>query len=232
MTGGQLASWIGLSQLAVKTNKNWTLIGGQLIQLHCWERNVSPSRVTDDIDAVLDVIMQPEILLATTKILKDLGFTPAGITPSGHQYKWVRDGSEIDLLFPDHIGPRAIKKTGITGGTTLETPGGREVFFYNELVRLKLNGNTFEINRPNLWGAFYIKSRAFLNSNDPGKKRHLEDLANLLALIRVSDAQTPFGKDFPKYVNTALAKLKEDRFYLNQVNGALVGLQQLEAMLQ
>ena len=87
LTGGQLASWIGLSQLAAKTNKNWTLIGGQLIQLHCWERNVSPSRVTDDIDAVLDVIMQPEILLATTKILKDLGFTPAGITPNGHQYK-------------------------------------------------------------------------------------------------------------------------------------------------
>ena len=95
MTGGQLASWIGLSQLAAKTNKNWTLIGGQLIQLHCWERNVSPSRVTDDIDAVLDVIMQPEILLSTTKILKDLGFTPENRAEN------VRRVAEIARLMVD-----------------------------------------------------------------------------------------------------------------------------------
>jgi hypothetical protein len=83
---GQYQSWMGLLELANKLPTGWTLIGGQLVQLHCWEKDKSPARITTDIDTVLNVVSNPDILKIFTKTLQELGFT-LKTSPAGLQYK-------------------------------------------------------------------------------------------------------------------------------------------------
>lgn len=135
LTGGQRESWIALLQVAERIPDGWTLIGGQLVQLHCMERNRTPNRATNDVDTVLDIVSNSDILLSFTSTLKDLGFKPETYA-SGHQIKWRKADAEIDVLFPNAVGERTLRKTGISGGTTIETPGGRRVLDYSEKIRV------------------------------------------------------------------------------------------------
>jgi hypothetical protein len=61
MSAGQAASWHGLMDLHEKVPAGWTLVGGQLVHLHCAERGEHRERPTDDIDTVVDVrAMEPQ----------------------------------------------------------------------------------------------------------------------------------------------------------------------------
>ena len=51
----QTASWMGLLDLHERLADGWTLIGGQLVHLHCAERGQFPVRPTNDADTVIDV---------------------------------------------------------------------------------------------------------------------------------------------------------------------------------
>lgn len=51
----QTASWLGLLDLHERLAGGWTLIGGQLVHLHCAERGQLAVRPTNDADTVVDV---------------------------------------------------------------------------------------------------------------------------------------------------------------------------------
>ncbi|WP_406829454.1 hypothetical protein ABEG17_10640 [Pedococcus sp. KACC 23699] len=53
MNVAQRQSWHALMELYQRISSNWALIGGQLVHLHCAERGVSPTRPTNDADAVV-----------------------------------------------------------------------------------------------------------------------------------------------------------------------------------
>jgi hypothetical protein len=55
MGEAQKQSWHALMDLYERVNSGWTLIGGQLVHLHCAERGASPTRPTNDIDTVVDI---------------------------------------------------------------------------------------------------------------------------------------------------------------------------------
>lgn len=55
MPAEQTASWLGLLDLYARLSEGWTLIGGQLVHLHCAERGHFPVRPTNDADTVIDV---------------------------------------------------------------------------------------------------------------------------------------------------------------------------------
>ncbi|HMO10199.1 MAG TPA: hypothetical protein PKB06_01545, partial [Actinotalea sp.] len=78
MTPAQAEAWNGLLDVAERHPTGWTLVGGQLVQLHCIERGVAPARPTDDVDAVLDVRAEPDVLHTFTSALADVGFVSAG----------------------------------------------------------------------------------------------------------------------------------------------------------
>ena len=122
----QRQSWLGLLDVAADFPNGWCLVGGQMVHLYCQERGFSPSRPTNDGDVVLDVRAQPNVLRDFTGALAAVGFTSAGISPEGHQHRWVRDRASIDLLIPQHLGRAAGSRTGITGGTTLATPEAQQ----------------------------------------------------------------------------------------------------------
>lgn len=124
LTERQRQSWLGLLDVAANFPDGWCLVGGQMVHLYCQERGFSPSRPTDDGDVVLDVRAQPNVLRSFTGALVAVGFSSAGVSPEGHQHRWVRGDASIDVLIPQGLGPISDSRTGITGGTTLATPGG------------------------------------------------------------------------------------------------------------
>ena len=62
MPDPQRLAWLALLELAKQMPAGWTLVGGQLVHLHCAERGGSPGRATNDIDIVVDVRALPSAL--------------------------------------------------------------------------------------------------------------------------------------------------------------------------
>jgi hypothetical protein len=78
---------------------------------------------------------QPNVLRDFTGALAAVGFTSAGVSPEGHQHRWVRGKASIDVLIPRGLGGAADSKKGITGGSTLATPGAQQAINRSELGR-------------------------------------------------------------------------------------------------
>lgn len=120
-------AWTALLDLAERYPRDWTLVGGQAVHLHCWERGASPSRPTTDADVVLGVRAWPTAARDFTSALSDLGFHPSGETMSGHQHRWRRGQAQIDVLVPRFLGENAQSRKGVGGGTLIPTPGAETV---------------------------------------------------------------------------------------------------------
>jgi hypothetical protein len=187
LTERQRQSWLGLLDVASSSPNGWCLVGGQMVHLYCQERGFSPSRPTNDGDVVLDVRAHPNVLRDFTGALAAVGFTSAGVSPEGHQHRWVRDRASIDLLIPQGLGTAAGSRTGITGGTTLSTPGAQQAIKRSEPVTVHVDEAVGTIRRPNMLGALVAKAAAFSVPSDSAKERHLTDFATLAAMARGSD---------------------------------------------
>jgi hypothetical protein len=137
MAESQEAAWHGLLDLYEAHRGGWTLIGGQLVHLHCAERGYSPQRPTDDADAVVDA-RQPNLLGAVTSALIELGFAADVVSADGIQHRWKRGKALIDVLVPEGMGERATARRSASGFPTLATPGGTQALNRSDRKRLRL----------------------------------------------------------------------------------------------
>jgi hypothetical protein len=187
MSERQKGAWLGLLEVTpLLPERSWCIAGGQMVFLYCCERQVPVNRPSDDGDVVLDVRAQPEILLNFTSALTKIGFESAGVSPDGHQHRWVRGGSQIDVLIPRHLGQRADKRTGASGGTTISTPGAQQALDRSEAVDIEFTDVQGRVYRPSMIGALVAKAAAF-SVQDPDKLRHVIDFAVLASMIEGSD---------------------------------------------
>lgn len=233
MTVAQERSWHALLDLHARHPSGWTLVGGQMVHLHCAERGGSPARPTDDVDTVLDVRAEPYALLEITSTLRDLEFAPAGTTWNGHQHRWIRaDDAVIDLLIPRHLGERAARRTGATGGTTLETPGAQQALDRTDDVDVLVGERTGTVRRPRLLGALVAKAAAHTVSLDTRRDRHVTDFAVLATLVRPDDAvHTATARD-RQYLQRMLTVTAADPRPWAAVGGAAEGLERLKLALR
>ncbi|MGW6132466.1 hypothetical protein ACWFNE_20765 [Cellulomonas sp. NPDC055163] len=231
MSGSQVSSWHALLDLHEAHPTGWTLVGGQMVHLHCAERGAAPQRPTDDVDTLLDVRAEPHVLLAVTSILHNRGFRPAGETWTGHQHRWERDGAVVDILIPRHLGERAANRRGVTGGTTIETPGAQQALDRTEARGVSVAGREGAVRRPNLLGALVAKAAANTVALDPRRGRHLSDFAVLATLLRPDDALASAGPRDRHYLDGMLAAMAEDRRPWARVDGAEEGLDRLKLAL-
>jgi len=153
MLAAQENAWLGLLEIFARLPAGWCLVGGQLVHLHCWERGYRPNRPTNDADAALDVRARPEILLEFTRTLTEIGFSTAGSNMSGHQHRWIRGDAWIDILIAEGLGERAARRRGVTGATTLTSPGMQQALDRTEIVDIEIAGVRGRIPRPSLHGA-------------------------------------------------------------------------------
>ena len=138
-------------------------------------------------DVVLDVRAHPLVLHEFTAALTRVGFSPAGETQEGHQHRWVRDLASIDVLIPQGLGRAATVKRGVTGATTLSSPGAQQAIRRAEPVGVQVDQTEGTVHRPNLIGALVSKAAAYSVPGDPNKARHIIDFAALAAMARRSD---------------------------------------------
>lgn len=223
----QEASWHGLMDLYDRIDTGWTLVGGQLVHLHCAERDFTPLRPTSDIDAVLDVRENPQILLEVTSTLVDLDFAADGISADGAQHRWKRGDASIDVLIPTGVGERAAQRTGVTGSRTIETPGGTQALQRSETVAIRVGSRGGLIRRPNLVGALVMKAATLSIPVDPAKGRHRSDFALLAQMVAASDFRdADLSKGDRKYLRAMVAAVQADPGLADDAN-AMDGINRL-----
>ena len=191
--GKQLASWLGLLDIAELMPEGWTLAGGQLVYMHLTDRGSNDSRPTNDIDAVIDVrgrLNTPVQEFAAT--LTKVGFIPVVGDPSGNTHRWVRGDATIDILIPRFLRDGVSDGTRSEAGriTTIATAGGQFLLDRSLPTRVNVSGHEAVINAPDLLGAMYGKASALLNVGDVNKERHVEDLLLLAAVADHRELQS------------------------------------------
>lgn len=224
----QTASWLGILDVYDRLSEGWTLIGGQLVHLHCAERGSFPVRATNDADTVIDVRADPSILLTFTTILKELGFISAGISGGGHQHRWVRDRAAVDVLLPEGIGERASRRAGATGSPTLLTEGGTQALRRTETIAVTVDGHEGCVRRPNLVGALVVKAAAHTNPLDGDPRRHRRDFLVLAGLVTASDfADENVDKTDGRRLRAMMTAIENDREALLEVPGSFDAMARL-----
>jgi hypothetical protein len=177
--------WRSLLQLAAILPRGWTVVGGQMVHLHCAEREREPHRTTTDADAVVDIRADRGMLSRFTGALRGLGFTSAGSSADGHEHRWGNGEAIIDVLVATHLG-RSQAVTGVTGSTTVGAPGAQQALDRSEPVKVRVGDVTGTVFRPNLVGALVMKGAAVsVPSSDYA--RHKADFALLATMIRPRD---------------------------------------------
>jgi len=224
----QTASWHGLLDLHEHLPSGWTLIGGQLVHLHCAERGQFPVRPTNDADTVIDVRADPRMLHTFTKTLADLGFEPAGISAEGRQHRWRRGPASIDVLLPEGVGERASLRQGVTGSPTLPTQGGTQALSRSEMVPVTLEDREGFVRRPNLVGALVVKAAAHGNVGGADPRRHRRDFVVLAGLLTAADfAAEDVTKTDRRRLRSIVDAIRRDRELLLDVPDANTAIDRL-----
>lgn len=178
--GPEARLWIVTREVAELLNGiPWVLIGGQMVAIIEREHGADVSRTTIDIDALVDVRAVAQATREATARLQKRGFSP-NPTPEGEAYRFTRGDDIVDLLAPDHLGPKA-DLTTTTPGKTLEMPGGTQALKRARTVIVGVGSESFGLPVPSLLGAIIIKARATAVAKE--HEKHRRDLACLLALV-------------------------------------------------
>lgn len=217
----QTASWLALLDLYERLDQGWTLVGGQLVHLHCAERGRSPDRATHDADTVVDVRADPSILQTFTETLTDLGFRSSGVSAQGRQHRWLRDKASIDVLLPEGIGERSAAREGVTGSPTLSTQGGTQALERSGVVAVRVDGREGFVRRPSLVGALVVKAAAHTNVGDRDLRRHRRDFLVIASLITAGDfSSEKLSQKDRQRLRTMLVAIQKDRELVLEVSGA------------
>jgi hypothetical protein len=186
MTEAQEQAWHALLDLYEAHPEQWTLIGGQMVHLHCAERGYEPLRPTTDADAVVNA-REPQALGRVTATLTELGFEPGRPSADGIQHRWTRGAAVIDVLVPEGLGERAGKRVSVSGFPTVAAPGGTQALNRSEVVEVQVGGRVGRVRRPVLLSAMIMKAAARLETYGVGLERHCHDFAVLAAMLAAGD---------------------------------------------
>lgn len=187
VVGAERAAWHLVLDLAEAGLPRWVLAGGLMVHLHLHEAGATPTRVTTDVDAIVDVsIRSRHATEEFSRLLEeelDLRLEQPDADGVAHRFR-RRDGVVVDVLAAD-FGPRSRPHLTIAPARTVEVPGGRSLLDSAEPVLIEHEGRSARIERPSLRAAIIGKGRAFTDIASPtgDPERHLRDAAALLAVL-------------------------------------------------
>lgn len=229
----QQSAWEALFEIHEALPQGWVLAGGQAVYLHCIERSGTANRATTDADTILDVRAKKGILRQFTSVLRGLGFEPHGATLEGHQYRWVRDGAEIDVLIPRWLKENMAMLRGVTGGTAIAAPGAQQAIHRSETVDVSAGGRAGNVNRTTILGSLVGKAAALEIHDDPNRQRHMTDFVSLAAISRASDFRGAELKKLDRRrLSNMLGQLAIRPAIAEGVRGGDAGLQRIKVLVQ
>lgn len=161
-------------------------MGGQLVHLHCAERNYAPQRPTADADAVVNA-RAPEVLGAVTEALIEMDFDPGKPSVEGVQHRWTRGLAVVDVLIPEGVGDRTRRRQSASGFPTVAAPGGTQALARSEVIGVQIGDRVGTVPRPPLLSAMIMKAAARIETIQPGRERHCLDFAALAAILASGD---------------------------------------------
>ncbi|MGJ9412889.1 hypothetical protein ACHAAC_09285 [Aeromicrobium sp. CF4.19] len=221
-------SWHALMDLHEALTGRWTVVGGQMVHLHCAEREAFPVRSTDDADALLDAKSHPSILEDFTAGLVDAGFEPL-TSGGGHQHRWRKERAQIDVLISNKLGERRTYLT-VTGAPTVGTPGAALVLNRSEDIAVEVAGRVGTVRRPTLIGSLIAKAAA--HTVGAGRDRHRQDFAVLASMLNAGDLRTAdLAKSEKKYLAQMVQATRADPVALDLAPDVRSGLARLELIL-
>jgi hypothetical protein len=176
--------WVLLLSMAGEfgPDREWSLIGGLMVQLHAFEHYDGP-RPTADIDLLGGAKRSPRMTEAMASLLVERGAEIAEPPRSnpGLGYRFEFEGETVELLGPD--GLRSDPKT-IGGLSTFQAAGGSQALRRTEIVLVSFEGEEpVAVRRPNLLGAILIKARVVVKKREGKYESDRQDLVRLLTYV-------------------------------------------------
>ncbi len=180
LAGYSEAIWGTLLELADAKLPDWTLIGGQMVLLHALEHGAEPTRLSTDLDVLVNARVVSDAVRDFVRELESLGFNLTGSSPEGIAHRYERGRASIDVLAPDGVGQRA-DLTTTPPGRTIQVPAGTQALARTELLPVEFADVSGLVPRPSLLGAIICKAAAVSVDDAPNAQRL--DLAVLLSLV-------------------------------------------------
>ena len=163
-------------------DREWSLVGGLMVQLHGFEHDDDP-RPTADIDVLGGARRPPRMTEQIAELLVERGAeiaTPPRSNPD-LGYRFEIEGETIELLGPD--GLRCDPKT-IAGLRTFQAAGGSQALRRTEIVLVSIDGaESVAVRRPSLLGAILIKARVVAKRRKGKYASDRQDLVRLLGYV-------------------------------------------------
>lgn len=163
-------------------NREWSLVGGLMVQLHGLEYE-DDLRPTVDIDVLAGSRKRPAMTELTAQILLERGGEVAMPPRSNKElgYRFEVDGEIVEILGPDGLSanPKTVGKL-----TTFQVPGGTQALRRTETVLVSLDGGSpRRMRRPSLLGAILIKARVMAKKRQEKFDSDRQDLIRLLSYV-------------------------------------------------
>jgi hypothetical protein len=138
----------------------------------------------------------------------------------------------IDVLIPRHLGERAEKRRGVTGGTTIAAPASQQALDRSETVEVQAGSSFGRVNRPTILSSLIGKAGALSIFNDPRRQRHIDDFLTLASVVRASDLRgityRPAERD---HLSNMLGHLANEPALMEQVPEGAEGVERLRLSL-
>jgi hypothetical protein len=184
-------------------DREWSLVGGLMVQLHAYEHGDVP-RPTTDIDLLGGARRPPRMTEAMASLLVDRGAEVADPPRSAPDlgYRFEYEGETVEILGPD--GLRGDPKT-ISGLKTFQAAGGSQALHRTEVVLVSLDGaDPVAVRRPNLLGAILIKARVVVKKRERKYESDRQDMIRLLTYVEDPRAlATDLGRKEPRWLRDA-----------------------------
>lgn len=189
---------------------SWVLVGGLMVQVHAGLAGVE-SRVTRDVDLLIDLMASPNNARNVVQGLEGIGFSAKepGLRGSAF-HRLTMDDFVVDVLVADHLPKSRQGAAKVNRWPLLETPGGAQAIERKKPVRIVTECREATINVPDLLGALVLKSAVYM-VDTRSRRRHLDDIALLASLVSDLDAETArlHGSD-KKRLRAAAKALQEE----------------------
>lgn len=187
LTAQGRATWQAIAELADRVSiDEWVVVGGQMVAIHAALAGISPPRVTDDGDVVVDVRGAGRTAMETVaRALVDIGF--AVLSSPDNVTRFVRGDATIDLLAPEGIGAHA---TTVPPGRAVQAPGTTQAIARRQRVAVDWVYGAATVSCPSLLGAIVAKAAGAQEiASLPREERHKHqgDFVFLLSLGTIVD---------------------------------------------
>jgi len=122
-----------------------------MVLLHALEHGVAPTRVSTDLDALVNVRAVANSIPTFVDALTAMGFVEDGISPENLAHRYRRERLTVDVLAPEGLGLRADLRTAPPSpGRTLQVPAGTQALERTESVPIVAGDRVGLVPRPSL----------------------------------------------------------------------------------